>query len=128
MPEGKERKIALKTLPGIQGGKEGTPLPAQKSKLQRKKGHPRLIFSQVFTVHASHATLTNQKSSSIIMYAWVAVQFLHSPQSEDTQCVSLYPLPIIIKPTLRTFCVNIRQNTTLIETSGWPQILMTSFI
>lgn len=28
MPEGKERKIALKTLPGIQGGKEGTPLPA----------------------------------------------------------------------------------------------------
>lgn len=28
MPEGKERKIALKTLPGIQGGKEQTPLPA----------------------------------------------------------------------------------------------------
>ena len=28
MPEGKERKIALKTLPGIQGGKERTPLPA----------------------------------------------------------------------------------------------------
>lgn len=109
-------------------GKREHPSQPQKSKLQRKKGHSGLIFSQVFTVHASHATLTNQKSSSIIMYAWVAVQFLHSPHSEDTQCVSLYPLPIIIKPMLRTFCVNIRQNTTLVETSGWPQILMTSFI
>ena len=105
-------------------GKREHPSQPQKSKLQRKKGHPRLIFSQVFTVHASHATLTNQKSSFIIMYAWVAVQFLHSTHSEDTQCVSLYPLPIIIKP----FCVNIRQNTTLVETSGWPQILMTSII
>lgn len=109
-------------------GKSEHPSQPQKSKLQRKKGHPRLIFSQVFTVHASHVTLTNQKSSSIITYVWVAVQFLHSSHSEDTQCVSLYPLPIIIKPTLRTFCVNIRQNTTLVETSGWPQILMTSFI
>ena len=58
------------------------------------------------------------------MYAWVAVQILHSPHSEDTQCVSLYPLPIIIKPTLRTLCVNIRHNELIVLMTEMIMMMM----